>query len=115
MVTTKWAKVKNDPVKYAALKRQVVESRRRKAIAQNQSVNEIRRQNFLDSIGGDWESAKHLISPIHRQVLELHFGLDGDEFLSLTEIGLRLGKSKQAISGLKTRAIKLLLSACLSN
>jgi len=111
----KWQAIKNDPIKYAAIKKQVVECRRNKRQEEQAIANQIRRQVFLDSIGGNWAAAKLSISPLHRQVLELHFGLDEDSYLTLTEIGLKLGKSKQAVQGLRDRAIKSLLSAGISN
>jgi DNA-directed RNA polymerase sigma subunit (sigma70/sigma32) len=111
----KWQTIKADPIKYAAIKKQVVECRRNKRQEEQAISYQTRRQVFLDSIGGNWDAVKYSISPLHREILELYFGLNEDSYLTLTEIGLKLGKSKQAISGLKDRAIKFLLSAGISD
>ena len=108
--TQEWQAIKNDPVKYAAVKKQIMAHetiRRRARINETQSI---RRQYFLDSLHGRWDELKLKLDSSSYQIISWSFGLDDHEVLSLQKIGDRLGICKQAVHQKQKRLIKRLIS-----
>jgi DNA-directed RNA polymerase sigma subunit (sigma70/sigma32) len=110
MGTTKeaWQQLKNNPVKYEQTKKQIIECRRKKRLQEQAVFLDLQREAFLTNIY-NWDRDKHLLSDTYRQVLAWYYGLDGTESITLTEIALKLGVSKQCVANKRDRAIKNLV------
>jgi DNA-directed RNA polymerase sigma subunit (sigma70/sigma32) len=103
-----WQKLKADPVKYEQAKKQVMACHKKKRQQAHAVFLDLKRQEFLTNLW-NWDRDKHLLSDTYRQVLSSYYGLDDVTPISLTELALQLGISKQCVANKKERAIKRLV------
>ena len=103
-----WQKIKADPIKYELAKQRVMECHTKKRKQEQAVYQEIKRQEFLTNLW-NWDRDKHLLSDTYRQILTFYFGLDGVTPISLTQLSVNLGVSKQCVGNKRDRAIKRLV------
>jgi DNA-directed RNA polymerase sigma subunit (sigma70/sigma32) len=108
--TADWLKLKNDPVKYAAVKQQIMEHEKRVRRTRIEETQLIRRQEFFAALHGRWDELKGTLDLKEYQIISWCFGLDEHETLSLQKIGDRIGICKQAVQQKRDRIIKKLIS-----
>lgn len=111
MTTTheQWLQVKNNPVKYEAVKKQIIEIGKRKRHKRIEEERLLRQQLFFESIHGRWDELKEQLDSSSYELLCFSFGLDGHEQLSLQKIGDRQGIRKQAVQQRRDRLVKRLI------
>lgn len=62
-------------------------------------------QTFENALSDDMEKALSLLSDRERMILNLYFGLNGEDPLTLEEIGRKLGLTRERIRQIKEKAI----------